>query len=79
MTKFFFANCTTVNFIFQCDCSYEYNNSLFHVMGHNVEKDEAYMWATMVEYIEKEAEAVTSVTGDFLKRKGQNWQIISLY
>ena len=40
-------------------------------MGHNIEKDEAYMWATMVEYIEKEAEAVTSVAGGFLKRKGQ--------
>ena len=40
-------------------------------MGHNVEKDEAYMQATMVEYIEKEAEAVTSVAGDFLKHKGQ--------
>ena len=40
-------------------------------MGHNVEKDEAYMRATMVEYIEKEAEAVTSVAGDFLKCKGQ--------
>ena len=40
-------------------------------MGHNIEKDEAYMWATMVEYIEKEAEAVTSVAGDFLKCKGQ--------
>ena len=40
-------------------------------MGHNIEKDEAYMQATMVEYIEKEAEAVTSVAGDFLKRKGQ--------
>ena len=40
-------------------------------MGHNVEKDEAYMRATMVEYIEKEAEVVTSVAGDFLKHKGQ--------
>ena len=40
-------------------------------MGHNVEKDEAYMRATMVEYIEKKAEAVTSVAGDFLKCKGQ--------
>ena len=40
-------------------------------MGHNVEKDEAYMWATMVEYIEKKAEVVTSVAGDFLKHKGQ--------
>ena len=34
-------------------------------MGHNIEKDEAYMWATMVKYIEKKAEAVTSVAGDF--------------
>ena len=40
-------------------------------MGHNVEKDEAYMRATMVEYIAKKAEVVTSVAGDFLKRKGQ--------
>ena len=40
-------------------------------MGHNVEKDEAYMWAIMVEYIEKKAEVVTSVAGDFLKHKGQ--------
>ena len=29
------------------------------------------MWATMVEYIEKKAEVVTSVAGDFWKRKGQ--------
>ena len=29
------------------------------------------MRVTMVEYIEKEAEAVTSVAGDFLKCKGQ--------
>ena len=40
-------------------------------MGHNVEKDEAYMWANMVECIEKEAEVVTSVAGEFLKCKGQ--------
>ena len=29
------------------------------------------MWATMVEYIEKKAEVVTSVAGDFWKCKGQ--------
>ena len=41
-------------------------------MGHNVEKDEAYMRATMVEYIEKEAETVTSVAGDFFEAQGPN-------
>ena len=40
-------------------------------MGHNIEKDEAYMRATMVEYIVKKAEVVTSVARDFLKCKGQ--------
>ena len=40
-------------------------------MGHKVEKDEAYMWAIMVEFIKKEAEALTSVAWNFLEHKGQ--------
>ena len=41
---------------------------LFHVMGP---KDEAYMQATMAGYIENHAEGMKTITGDFLKRKGQ--------
>ena len=55
----------------QCDCTHEYNDTLFHVVGRKVQKDEAYMWATMADYIENQAEGITTIAGDFLKHKGQ--------
>ena len=40
-------------------------------MGHKVQKDEGYMWATMAGYIENHAEGIKTIAGDFLKHKGQ--------
>ena len=44
---------------------------LFHVMGHKVQKDEAYMQVTMAGYIENHSEGINIIASDFLKCKGQ--------
>ena len=56
---------------FQCDCKHEYNDILFHVIGHKVQRDEVYMQLTMADYIENHSDSIKIIAGDFLKHQGQ--------
>ena len=59
-----------MNLIFPTVIAHEYNNVLFHVMDHKVQKDEAYMQATMEDYTENHSEGIKIIASDFLKCKG---------
>ena len=58
-------------FFFQCDCAHEYNDLLFHIMGHKVGRDEEYMQAIMAKYIQTNVDGINVVAGDYLQWKGQ--------
>ena len=40
-------------------------------MGHKVQRDKAYMWVTMTDYVENHSDSIKITAGDFLKQKGQ--------
>ena len=48
----------------------DYNDILFHIIGHQVNKPEDYVRQQLTEYLETHEEAILQVAGEFLSRKG---------
>ena len=48
----------------------DYNDILFHIIRHQVNKPEDYVWQQLTEYLETHKEAVLQVAGEFLSCKG---------
>ena len=67
MTK----KCINLN-VFQCQCTIDYNDLLFHIVSHHVNKPEHYMQDVLVDYLDNHWEAITQVGGEFLAHKGTN-------
>ena len=48
----------------------DYNDILFHIIGHQVNKPEHYVRQQLTEYLETHEEAILQVAGEFLSHKG---------
>ena len=48
----------------------DYNDILFHIIRHQVNKPEDYVRQQLTEYLETHEEAILQVAGEFLSRKG---------
>ena len=48
----------------------DYNNILFHIIGHQVNKPKDYVQQQLTEYLETHEEAILQVDGEFLSHKG---------
>ena len=48
----------------------DYNDILFHIIGHQVNKPKDYVQQQLTEYLETHEEAILQVAGEFLSRKG---------
>ena len=60
---------TSFKIIFQCDCSVQYDDILFHVFGHHVKQTENYIQALMADYIREHGNDIDDIAKDFLKKK----------
>ena len=50
----------------------DYNELLFHIVSHHVNKSEHYMWDVLVEYLKTHWEAIAQVSGEFVDHKEIN-------
>ena len=48
----------------------DYNDILFHIIGHQVNKPKDYVQQQLTEYLETHEEAILQVAGEFLSCKG---------
>ena len=75
---------TKLTFILFCPLythEFHFSNVIAHMStthpvschGHKVQRDEAYMWLTMADYIENHSDGINLIAGDFLKCKGQTF------
>ena len=68
--------CTPKKYInlnfFQCHRSVDYNDILFHIVGHHCNKSEHYMQDVLVEYLNNHMEEIAQVGREFLDCKGTN-------
>ena len=48
----------------------DYNNLLFHIVSHKVNKSQAYVQEQLAQYLENHEEAILQVAGEFLDQKG---------
>ena len=63
----------------QCECSFDYNDLQFHIMGHLMKCDALFLHQHLIKYIEKYSETVKYVRKTFLSGKGQTLQDYTAY
>ena len=56
---------------FQCDCTVNYDDILFHIFGHEVKHTEDYVHAQLADYIREHRANIEVVARDLFKRKEQ--------
>ena len=63
----------------QCECSFDYNDLQFHIMGHLMKCNALFLHQHLIKYINKYPEAVQYVGKTFLNGKGQKLQDYTAY
>ena len=65
------GNFTLISFFFHSECSVDYNDLQFHLIGHIMKRSALKIREHLIKYIKRYASAVKYVGKDFLSRKGQ--------